>query len=380
MGLDLSSDENQEAPAGGDEQPGSIGLDLSGDVSNPGLRPRVALLGLDTPERAGAAVASRWLKGLYAAARSNDKWVLGSALKEVRSKLGSGYAATLRCTEASCMAESAETLDADLVVTSRLALEDDGWTFRLWTYNRDRNRVETDSVSGRNPRDVKFQKAAADLLAQRLQGLAKPRAILAVKVNVPQAVVRLGDKTLGVGNLERNVPPVEAALIVEADGFTSYNKPVALKPGEKSSVEVLLQLAGPSQDAPSEVAAEATQKKQGAPAPAILKRPALYTAVVGALAMGAGVVMGMQARKVADRAQDTDGDGVANITRQERIDLKGQANLSTALLAGGAAVAGGSVLWLVLMPTRTEAPKAAPGAASGTTSSTAFHLLLGGSF
>jgi hypothetical protein len=59
-------------------------------------------------------------------------------LKEVREKLAGGYAAALRCGEASCLAEAADTLEADLLVTSRLALEDDGWTLRLWTYDRDR--------------------------------------------------------------------------------------------------------------------------------------------------------------------------------------------------------------------------------------------------
>ncbi|WP_224242969.1 PEGA domain-containing protein [Hyalangium gracile] len=386
MGLDLSgSDENQEAPAGGDEQPGSIGLDLSGEVANSDLLPRVVILGLDTPERAGAAVASRWLKGLYVSARSNEKWVLSSPLKEVREKLGDGYTAALQCAESACMAEPAETLDADLLVTSRLALEDEGWTFRLWIFDRDRNRVEMDFVTGRNPKDAKFQKAAAELLEQRLPRLARQRATLAVKVNVPQAVVRLGEKTLGVGSLERNVAPGEPELIVEADGFTSYNKPVTLKSGEKTEVAVYLELTGTSADGPSEVAAEALETRKESSMPAVFSRPALYTAVVGALAMGAGVVVGMQAKNIADRAPDGDGNGISDITRKERIDGQNQANLSTALLTGGAAVVGGSVLWLVIMPTRSEAPKAAPsvapGAASGgTTSSTALHLLFGGSF
>ncbi|WP_224365014.1 PEGA domain-containing protein [Hyalangium versicolor] len=390
MGLDLSGSdssqsdttENPESPAGGDEQPGSIGLDLSGEVSNSELLPHVALVGLDTPERAGAAVAGKWLKGLFTAARSNAQWVMNTPLKAVREKLGKEYGATLRCAQANCFADAAETVEADLLVTTRLALEDDGWTFRVWTYDRDRNRVETDSVTGRTPRDVKFQKAGADLLSQQLKRLARLRSIIVVKVNVPQAVTKLGDKTLGVGNIQRNVPPGESTLLVEADGFTTYNKPVTLKPGEKTSVEAFLQLPGPGPEGPvSEVVAEATTKKSSS-APAILKRPAFYTAIIGALAVGAGVVVGMQAKKTADDAQDTDGDGIANITRKERIDLASQANLSTALLAGGAAVAGGSVLYLVLMPTRSEAPKATvePGTGTGSTPSTAIHLLVGGSF
>jgi hypothetical protein len=390
MGLDLStpdtpqpdSTDNAEGAPATEEQTGAIGLDLSGEVSNAELLPHVVLVGLNTPERAGAAMAVRWLKGLYVAARSNEQWVLSSPLKEVREKLGAGYAAALGCEEASCMAEPAESLEADLLVTTRLALEDDGWTFRVWTFDRDRNTVEKDVLTGRSPKDAKFQRAGAELLTQRLKKLARNRAILAVKVNVPQAVVRLGERTLGVGNVEAHVAPGEGKLVVEADEFTPFTKTVTLKPGEKNSVDVYLESSGAAPDSPAEVVADAG-KKESSSAPTVFGRPALYTAVVGALAMGAGVMVGMQAKKIANRAPDTDGNGIADITRQERIDGQNKANLSTALVAGGAAVAGGSMLWLALVPTRSEAkatPALVPGSAGGGKPSTSLQLFLGGSF
>src|SRR5688500_15033749 len=76
MGLDLSSEteqpestETQDPPAEGGEQPG-IGLDLSSDVASADLLPRVVLLGMETPERAAAAVSSRWIRALYGALRT----------------------------------------------------------------------------------------------------------------------------------------------------------------------------------------------------------------------------------------------------------------------------------------------------------------------
>lgn len=385
MGLDLSSeDTSQEAPAAGEEQPSSIGLDLSGDTVNTELLPRVVLLGLDTPERAGAAMASKWLRAFYTAIRSNDQWVLSAPLKEVRERLTDGYAAALRCGEASCLAEPADTLEADLLVTSRLALEDDGWTLRLWTYDRDRKTVETDVLTGRSPRDAKFQKAGAELLAQRIRGLARKRAILQVKVNVPQAVTRLGDRMLGAGNIEANVPPGKANLIVEAEGFSSFAKTVTLQPGEKNTVNVYLELSGPAPDSPSsEVVAEAMQQRERPSEPTILSRPALYTAVLGVLVMGAGVVVGQEAQGIANRAPDANGDGIADITRLERLQGRDKANLSTALVSSGAAIAGGSALWLFLVPTRSEpvksvAPVSTPAGASGGT--TSLHFIVGGNF
>jgi hypothetical protein len=387
MGLDLSSEtaqpestDTQETPAEGGEQPG-IGLDLSGDVTNTELLPRIVLLGMETPERAGAAVSSRWVKALYGALRTTmAQAVPGASIKDARERLAEGYDTALRCAEASCMAEPAETLDADLLVTSRLALEDDGWTFRLWTYDRDRNKVETDALTGRNPRDAKFQQGAAALLAKRVRELARPRAVLKVKVNVPQAVVRLGERTLGVGSLEARVSPGEGNLFVEAEDFSPFAKTVSLPPGETTTVEVYLEGAGPAPDSPTDVVAE-TRRKAERSEPTIFGRPALYTAVVGLLAVGAGVIVGQGAQKVAARAPDTDGNGIANITRGERLDAQRQANLSTALVTGGAAVAGASLVWLVIVPTRSAAPQAAPTAAPGSSGGgTSLHLFVGGSF
>lgn len=384
MGLDLSGgDTSQEQDTStGEEQSGPIGLDLSGDTSGGELLPRVVLLGLDTPERAGSALAPRWLKALYVAIRTNDQWVLSTPIKEVREKLGDGYAAALRCGEASCLAEPAESLEADLLVTTRLALEDDGWTLRLWIFNRDQNKVETDAVTGRSPRDAKFQKAGAELLARKIRELARPRAILQVKVNVPQAVVRLGDKTLGVGNVEARVAPGEANLIVEADDFAPYAKTITLKPGEKNPVSVYLEASGPAPDSPTEVAAGAKPKKEGPSKPTVFSRPALYTMVLGVIAVGAGVMVGQQAKKIADRAPDTDGNGIANITRAERLQGRDKANLATGLVSAGAAVAGASAVWLFVMPTRSEPAKGTPSVVPGTTpgASTSIHLLVGGNF
>jgi hypothetical protein len=114
--------------------------------------------------------------------------------------------------------------------------------------------------------------------------------------------------------------------------------------------------------------------------PSLFKRPALYTALVGLAAVGAGVVLGMGAKDVESRAGDADGDGIFDVSRKERLDAQSQANLATALIAGGGVVAAGSVVWLVVVPTRT-APAATslePGGGGG--ASSALHLIVGGSF
>jgi hypothetical protein len=372
MELDLTESAPKQGPSG------EFSMDLTSELTKAELLPRVVLLGLDMPQRSGTAIATKWLKRLYAAIRTNELWVLSAPPKEVREKLGGGYAAALRCQESSCLAESADTLEADMLVTARLTLEDKGWTLRLWTYDPDHGRVEMDVLTGRSPRELKFQKAGAKLLARRIKGMARPRSILKVYVNVPQAVVRLGERTLGVGSIEARVAPGEANLTVDADEYSSFTKTISLTPGERNSVEVYLEASGPAPDSPSDIEVA----RRGASLPAIFGRPALYTAVAGMLAVGAGFMVRQQAREIASRAEDADGDGIADITRRERLDGRNKTNLSTALVAGGTAVAGGSALWIFLMPVQGEAPRAAPGVASGgaSGSSTALHLFLGGSF
>jgi hypothetical protein len=386
MGLDLSSETEQPESTDAQQDPAAeggpgIGLDLSADVASADLLPRVVLLGMETPERAAAAVSSRWIRSLYGAMRTTmAQAVPGASIANARERLSDGYDAALRCSEASCLAEPADTLEADLLITSRLALEDGGWVFRLWTFDRDRNVVEADELTGRNPRDARFQQGAAALLAKRVRELARQRALLKVKVNVPQAVVRLGERTLGVGSLEARVAPGEGNLIVEADEFSPYAKTVSLPAGKTTTVDVYLESSGPAPDSPTDVVAETPRKKESSE-PTLFGRPALYTAVLGLVAVGAGAVIGQGAKSTASRAVDADGNGIADITRKERLDAQRQANLGTALVAGGAAVAGASVVWLVLVPTRDPAQGSttvAPGGSGG--GSTSLHLFVGGSF
>jgi hypothetical protein len=87
----------------------------------------------------------------------------------------------------------------------------------------------------------------------------------------------------------------------------------------------------------------------------------------------------MQAQSVGDKARDADGDGVLDVTRREFQDAEKQATLATALMAGGGVVAGGSVLWMVLVPTKS-APPPSPVSGASPGASTGVHLLAGGSF
>jgi hypothetical protein len=375
LGLDLSSDTSTQ------EQPGDMGLDLRADDPKTELMPRFVLLGLDTPERAGAQQSAVWLKALARGAMSSGMVTLGANLQDARERLAEGYDAAVRCTEAACLAEPAESLDADLLTTARLSLEDAGWTLRAWTYDRDRRVVHEDVVTGRNPKDAAFQKEATTKLSNRMMALARPRAVLKVSVNVSTAVVKVGERILGVGSVEARLPPGTAQLEVSADEYSTFTRTLNLKPGAREAVEVRLEISGPAPEGPGDDAVARASGRSGGGA-SVFKRPALYTALVGLAAVGVGMVMGKSAKDVEARAGDADGDGIYDVSRKERLDAQSQANLATALIVGGGVVTAGSVVWLVVVPARSAPSSSSlePGGRGGASSSTALHLVVGGSF
>ncbi|WP_257454812.1 PEGA domain-containing protein [Archangium lipolyticum] len=387
LGLDLSSDSNAQKPNEQQDSEdasldtGNLGLDLSGNTSGVDLRSRFAFLGVDTPDRAGAAALKRWLGWLQPVAfRSGVS--RAADVGESRGQLGADYDSALRCGEASCFGPAAETLDADLLTTARLAQEDGTWTLRMWTYDRDRGAVEMDVVTGRKANDSNFIREAGNVLSKRLTGLARQRALLKVSSNVPQAVVRVGERMLGVGKVEARLPPGEVQLIVEADDYSTYTKTLTLAPGATEEVQVRLELNGPSPDGPPSDAVAVVKKssKKSSGGPSVFSRPALYTTVVGLAAVGAGVALGMKARDAA--AKGVDGQGVQNLTRGEYLAARQQSMLSSVLMAGGGAVAGGSLLWLIIVPARSEPSSSslAPVATGAGKGSTDLHLVIGGSF
>jgi hypothetical protein len=322
---------------------------------------------------------------LQAQAMRTGKVAQAADPAEARQQLAGDYDAALRCEESSCLSGPAETLDAELVTTARLALEDGGWTLHLWTYDRDRGVVETDVVQGRKPNDSNFIREAGAVLSKRVTELARQRAQLKVSCNVSQAVVRVGEKMLGVGNVEAKLPPGEVQLVVEADEYSTYTKKLTLAPGETQEVAVRLELNGPAPEGPpADAVAKVTKKSSRKPSsssggPSVFSRPALYTAVVGLAALGAGVAMGLP---LQNKAVDANGDGVLDITRTDYLAARQQSMLSTALMAGGGALAGGSLLWLVIVPQRSApvSSSVAPVTNGKGSSDTALHLVIGGSF
>ncbi|XXF78987.1 PEGA domain-containing protein [Myxococcaceae bacterium GXIMD 01537] len=376
------------SPAHAQEE-GGFGLDLTGETAPPedtppatggadDVLPRFALVGLETTDRQGASVASRWQASLLRAVGAARQVSLPFNVTQTQERLGEGHDAALRCGEAACMAAPADVLDADLLVNGRLAREGKQWTLRLFTYDRDRGEVEQTVVSGKGPRDAKFLRAATEVLVAHVRTVARPRARLQLNVNVPEAVTHAGARKLGAGSLQARLAAGEVTLTVSAEGYAPFSRTVSLPPGELTPVDVRLE---PRRAAPADAAADALKvSSKSSSGTSLLKRPAFYTTLVGLAAVGAGVAMGLQAKSVEERARDANGDGVLDISRREFRDAEKKAQLATLLMAGGGAVAGSSMLWLVLVPARSAAPTSVNVGGASAGASTDIHLFAGGSF
>jgi hypothetical protein len=206
-----------------------------------------------------------------------------------------------------------------------------------------------------------------------------------VASNVSRAVVRVGSRVLGVGTVEAKMPPGDNQIVVEADDYNTYTKTVTLAPGETKELAVRLEFSGAAPESPLAELDERTsvkKKKSGSSGGTIFSRPALYTTVLGLAAVGAGVAMGLPLQQ---RRLKIDRQGVVDITRPDYESMRQQALLSTALMAGGGAVAAGSLAWLIIVPQHSAPASSSVAPVAGGTGGSgrgamALHLVFGGSF
>jgi hypothetical protein len=190
---------------------------------------------------------------------------------------------------------------------------------------------------------------------------------------------------LGVGTVEAKLPPGDNQIVVEADDYNTYTKTVTLAPGETKELSVRLEFSGAAPESPLAELDERTpaKKKSSGPSnPTIFSRPALYTTVLGLAAVGAGVAMGLPLR---ERTLRIDRQGVVDINRRDYESLRQNALISTALMAGGGAVAAGSLAWLIIVPQRSAPASSSVAPVAGGTGGSgrgdmALHLVFGGSF
>ncbi len=273
-----------------------------------------------------------------------------------KEQLGEGYAAAVACTAYACFDEAAKKLKAHRVVRFTVQKQGVGSLVSAWGYDPALNEVlvaTQDSgekaekvflgVAGKSQamKDREYLKKMSPFLASTLKKLATPNGRITVDSAEPSAVVKVDGVEVGSGSLEAIVQRGARTVTVTGAGYKPFEQTVTVEPLKNAEVTVTL-VALPL----DMTQIRQSEKPTGTP---LFKRPGLYIALAGAVAIAAGIGVGQSAAAVKARLEA--GGTPVSVTRTEAKGAEGSATLANVLVGVGAAAVAGGVTWIILTPT-----------------------------
>lgn len=276
------------------------------------------------------------------------------ALAEQLFEQGRGLAKASRWAEACPKFEASYRYDPTLGTQLNLATcyQKVGKLATAWSLFRDASEIAKKAGDAKR-RD--YARAQAAALEPRL-----PKLTLTVVKPVPGLVVQRDGTTIDPAALGSPlfVDPGSHEITATAPGYVAYRGSVLSAEGKSETVsipELEAEPAGstPPGPAPSEPAPRPATTT-AAPAPSRTRTyVGIGAGVAGLAAVGIGLVFGSQASGLLDDAKALCGDDLAcadgdfDRGRAMVADARSKATLSTVfVLAGGAALVGGTLLWL----------------------------------
>ena len=343
-----------------------MGLDLSD--GGPDLRPTLSVLGITVPEGTSApdkAHADKLTLALVAASRKTGWFAKVLDAAESEAALGAKTAAARACAVADCFPEPARTLGTDRVLSAQMEFAADGPVLHLQGFDVGTGAVEDVDVAAQG-KPQGFDRKVAVALKPFLQGLSIQLGLVKIVPSVPDATVEVAGRGLGTGTVEKPLPAGTLKVRVSANDYQTFEGTVTVTPKGKAELAATLTAKAALKMEPIEPAAPAVVKSSG-PGKPFYARPGLYVAVLGAAAAGTGLYFGLTAKDIEKRSATANSDGVSGITRKDARVARNNARLGTILMACGAAVFTGGVLWFALEPSPaapggTRAPSREPGA------------------
>jgi len=325
-----------------------MGLDLSDN--GPDLRPTIAILGIAVPEGAAAADkahADKLTTALVAASRKTGWFSKVMDAAECDGSLGAKAGAARACAVADCFADPARMLATDRVLSAQMEFGADGPTLHLQGYDVGTGVVEDMDVAAQG-KPQGFDRKVAGVLKPLLQKLSTHLGLVKIVPSVADAAVEVAGRGLGTGTVEKPMPAGTLKVRVSANEYQTFEGTVTVV--SKGKVELAATLT-PKVALKMEV--EPTLPpvvRATGPSKPFYARPGLYLAIVGAAAAGTGAYFGVTAKNIEKRSQTVSADGVSDITRKDARTARNYARLGTILMACGAAVFTGGVLWFALEP------------------------------
>lgn len=345
-----------------------LGLDLTEPSTPPEFKPSLAIIGVvpvpATPEEEPVLIARA--EGvniaLLPAAMQGDAFSRVMSAEESKEALGAELEGAAKCAEQACLEKLAQQLDVDRVITGQLVQSGGETKLSLTGYDRGARKVFTaqaesaekamrrqlsgfSGIGGKSQatKDREFLSKVNGPVYALISDLKTALGAVDVRSYEPDVEVTLNGRKAGKGSFVKYVAAGEYSVHAESPDVFPFDTKVTVEPAQTTEVALAL-TARPKNAAPPAVT---ETPATGSP---LYKRPGLYVALAGALALGVGAMLGANAKGVERRAVDADGDGILEVTRAEAMNAKSSALLANVLMAsGGAAVAGG-VVWMFVAP------------------------------
>jgi hypothetical protein len=345
-----------------------LGLDLSEAKTPPEFRPSIGFIGV-TPAEADAMLSARakLLEAeLFKAIGEAENF---GVMKTPTDAAGVSTEAR-KCQDFACLDGLAEKMGVQRLVGATLRKEGPGTVLAFYGFDpalpavlpaqvesdEKQDKAKMGGFAGlagktQQQRDKEFLIKAKPVFNEMLKALSTPLGKLSVDVIEAKAVTRWKGKDVGVGSFEKTLPAGAYELEVSADGYTPFNSTAKVEPMKTAQVKVTL-----IAKAVERPVAVVEHVEEGNP---IYKRPGVFLAVAGVIAMAVGFGLGANAKSIEGRAVPG-ADGILPITRAQAHAATTDALLANILVPIGAAALAGGVVWAFVVPLFAKKPAAPP--------------------
>ncbi len=307
----------------------------------------------------------------------------------VKQQLGAEFAKAEACIDYACLEAVAKKLKVHRLVRLTVQKQGAGSLVTMYGWDPGFNEVLVVSqesgekaekaflgVAGKSQaqKDRDFIKKLGPFLTQVQKTLSIPNGKIIVDNADPSAIVTVDSAEGGIGSLEIVAQRGTRTVKVTAAGYKPFEQTVTVESAR--SVEVKVSLVA----IPIEVAV--VEKPVEGPSRNVFTKPGLYVALVGAVAIGAGIALGQSAQAVKTKLEANQ--SPVELTRAQAKEAPTNAMLANIFVGAGAAAMAGGVTWIILTlppPPPKVAPKTGTGEPTESTPTpTGAFLSVGGSF
>ncbi len=266
-----------------------------------------------------------------------------------------------KCFDFACLDALAQKMGVDRLVTATLAKAGPGTVLMIYGFDSTLPSVLPASVESQEKnekaamggfsglagksqaqRDKDFIIRAKPVFNELVKSLETPLGKISIDVIDQKAVTTIRGKEVGVGNFEKAYAAGSYDISVGTGDYLPFTATVVIEPQKVAQVKVTL-VAKPVERAPEPVVVVET----GNP---VYRRPGLYLAAAGLIAMAVGFGFGAAAGGIERQSTHINGDGTVNITRAQAMSARTDALLANILITVGAVALAGGVVWAFVLP------------------------------